>query len=468
MICHLKVVICQDASDEAVIRELDFICARGEKLDLTSPDGRSIPIRLQGNVPYINANCTPATLPDTPRHGGNKRQKHTRKPKKTKRRSALPATYKGTKLPPLWDSSDSEDEGPTGRLLAAMSSDESGNESDDSAPAPLAALLAEAPAEPPPEPPVVPPDAPPRPRRKRGPRIANKVPTGQDTLPEGHSLTHFPKHSKCDFCMKCKLTNAACKNKQQPHDESADPIQKYGDLMTGAHIVLGNGTEFSRVNDTSLLVVQDSYTKWSEALPAKCRTAEETYSLLKSLPAPVKELEWPHSFSTHRSETNGVGERANRRTIEGTATTLMASGLGHSWWPEAVKCYAQLRNVHDIVKDSQTPYMRRHHKEFNYHFQPGGHWSGDYYVLDALDWSASSHRHALHLHRIKEIIVPDKECFPIREGLFEGTVSLPEEPLQLTNDDNANDDQPPIADAINDHNAHDAPAAIEDESSSST
>ena len=45
-----------------------------------------------------------------------------------------------------------------------------------------------------------------------------------------------------------------------------------------------------------------------------------------------EDLYWNHCTSTpHRSETNGIAERAVRRVKEGTSAVLLQSGLNESW-----------------------------------------------------------------------------------------------------------------------------------------
>ena len=73
-----------------------------------------------------------------------------------------------------------------------------------------------------------------------------------------------------------------------------------------------------------------------------------------------EDLSWNHCTSTpHRSETNGIAERAVRRVKEGTSAVLLQSGLHESWWADSMECYTYLRNVTDLLSDGKTPYERR-------------------------------------------------------------------------------------------------------------
>ena len=53
-----------------------------------------------------------------------------------------------------------------------------------------------------------------------------------------------------------------------------------------------------------------------------------------------EDLSWNHCTSTpHRTETNGIAERAVRRVKEGTSAVLLQSGLNESWWADSMECY---------------------------------------------------------------------------------------------------------------------------------
>ena len=79
-----------------------------------------------------------------------------------------------------------------------------------------------------------------------------------------------------------------------------------------------------------------------------------------------EDLSWNHCTSTpHRSETNGIAERAVRRVTGGTCAVLLQSGLNESWWEDSMECYIFLRNVTDLLSDGKTPYERRFGQPFN-------------------------------------------------------------------------------------------------------
>ena len=68
--------------------------------------------------------------------------------------------------------------------------------------------------------------------------------------------------------------------------------------------------------------------------------------------------------SSHRSETNGIAERAVRRVKEGTSAVLLQSGLDENWWADSMECFTYLRNVTDLLSDGKTPYERHFGQPF--------------------------------------------------------------------------------------------------------
>ena len=130
-------------------------------------------------------------------------------------------------------------------------------------------------------------------------------------------------------------------------------------------------------------MVQDLTTQWIQAYPCKNKTSQETQRSLQKFLEPERkpkviytdnsfkfgkaceDLSWNHCTSTpHRSETNGIAERAVRRVKEGASAVLLQSGLNESWWADSMECYTYLRNVTDLLSDGKTLYERRFGQPF--------------------------------------------------------------------------------------------------------
>ena len=159
-------------------------------------------------------------------------------------------------------------------------------------------------------------------------------------------------------------------------DAMAEPylVQNFGGLITADHKVLSEGCE-SRNNHRYAVVVQDLATQWMQSYRCKTKTSQETQRSLPKFLEPdrilkviytdnslefgksCEDLSWKHCTSTpHRSETNGIAERAVRRVKEGTSAVLLQSCLDDNWWADSMECYTYLRNVQDLLSDGKTPY----------------------------------------------------------------------------------------------------------------
>ena len=181
--------------------------------------------------------------------------------------------------------------------------------------------------------------------------------------------THFPKDRNCEICKRTKIARVPCRRR---NGEAVPPAEKFGDLITADHKVLNDNCE-SRNNHRYAVVVQDLATQWIQAYPCKTKTSQETqrslHKFLESERNPkviytenslefgkaCEDLSWNHSTSTpHRSETNGIAERAVRRVKEGTSAVFLQSGLNESWWTDSMECYTYLPNVTDLLSDGKT------------------------------------------------------------------------------------------------------------------
>ena len=74
----------------------------------------------------------------------------------------------------------------------------------------------------------------------------------------------------------------------------------------------------------------------------------------------IHELRLPHEVARpHRTQTNGVAERAVRRVLDGSRSILHQSGLLPTFGSEAVSCDVFLRNICDKDTLGPTAYEQR-------------------------------------------------------------------------------------------------------------
>ena len=186
-----------------------------------------------------------------------------------------------------------------------------------------------------------------------------------------HSVyTHSPKDRNCEICQRTKITRALCRRRK---GGAVPRAENFGDLITADHKVHSESCE-SRNNHRYGIVVQDLATQWIQSYPCNTKISQETQRSLQKFLEPERkpkviytdnslefgkaceDLSWNHCTSTpHRSETNGIAERAVRRVKEGTSAVLLQSGLNVSWWADSMECYTSLRNVTDLLFDGKTP-----------------------------------------------------------------------------------------------------------------
>ena len=201
----------------------------------------------------------------------------------------------------------------------------------------------------------------------------------REDLGKHNVQTHFPKDRNCEICQRTKITWAPCRRR---NGGAVPRAENFGDLITADHKVLSDNCE-SRNNHRYAVVVQDLATQWIQAYPCKTKTSQETQRRLQKFLEPdrkpkviytdnclefgkaCEDLSWNHCKSTpHRSETNGIAERAVRRVKECTSAVLLQLGLNENWWADSVECYTYLRNVQDLLTGGKTPYERRFGQPF--------------------------------------------------------------------------------------------------------
>ena len=186
--------------------------------------------------------------------------------------------------------------------------------------------------------------------------------------------THFPNDRNFEICQRTKITRAPCRRR---NGGTVPRAKNLGDLITADHKVFSENCE-SRNNHQYAVVVQHLATEWIQSYPCKTKTSQETQKSLQKVLEPNRELKviytdnslefgkacedlsWNHCTSTpHRSQTNGIAERAVRRVKEGTSAVLLQSGLNEKWWAGSMECFSYVRNIQDLLSDGKTPYERR-------------------------------------------------------------------------------------------------------------
>ena len=217
-----------------------------------------------------------------------------------------------------------------------------------------------------------------------------------------HSVyTHFPKDPNFDICLKTKITRASCRRRAGTVVPRAE---NFGDLINAGHKVLSEGCDcVTTIGAPWWYKILAS--QWLQSYPCKTKTSQETQKSLQKFLEPTRkpkviytdkslefdksceELSLNHCTSTpHRSETNGVAERAVRRVKEGTSAVLLQSGLDEKWWAGSMECYCYLRNIQDLLSDGKTLYERRFGEPFKGPIIPFGSLV-EYHPITAKDLS---------------------------------------------------------------------------------
>ena len=155
--------------------------------------------------------------------------------------------------------------------------------------------------------------------------LMNYLKTRSADLGKHSVYTHFPKDLNCEICQRTKITRAPCRRRI---GGAVSRAENFGDLITADHEILSEDCA-SRNNHRYAVVVQDLATRWIQAYPCKNKTSQETQRSLQKFLEPERkpkviytenslefgkaceDLSWNHCTSTpHRSETNGIAERA--------------------------------------------------------------------------------------------------------------------------------------------------------------
>ena len=204
-------------------------------------------------------------------------------------------------------------------------------------------------------------------------------PTGTADLGKHSVYAHFPTDRNCEICQRTKITRGPCRRRI---GRVVPRAENFGDLITADHKVLSESCE-ARNNHRLQSWCKTWPPNGSRRIRAKQKLLRKPKAACKSSWNPnrksdvvhtdnsfefgkvCEDLSRNHCASTpHRSETNGIAERAVRRVKEGTSAVLLHSGLDEKWWADSMECSTYLRNVQDLLSDGETPYERRFGKPF--------------------------------------------------------------------------------------------------------
>ena len=215
----------------------------------------------------------------------------------------------------------------------------------------------------------------------------------------------------CEICQRTKITRAPCRRRI---GGAVLRAENFGDLITADHKVLSDNCE-SRNNHRYAIVVQDLATQWIQSYPCKTKlhrkpreACKRSWNPIGSLKSPTLTIPWNSAKPVrtfpgiivrqhHRSETNGIAERAVRRVKEGTSAALLQSSLNENRWADSMECDTYLRNVTDLLSDGKTPYERRFGQPSKGPIIPLGSLV-EYYPITAKDQS--------RIHQFGEKVLP--------------------------------------------------------------
>ena len=101
--------------------------------------------------------------------------------------------------------------------------------------------------------------------------------------------------------------------------------------LSWCKILPPNGSSLIRAQQGLLRRRKGVYESFSSRRKSRKSSVQ---TILWNLPNPVKKIPWKHWTSTHhRSETNGIAERAVRRVKESTSAVLLQSRLDEGGGP---------------------------------------------------------------------------------------------------------------------------------------
>ena len=169
---------------------------------------------------------------------------------------------------------------------------------------------------------------------------------------------------------------------------------KFGDTTKADHKVLNEDNE-SPLHHHHAVVVQNSATRWMQSYPCRNKAAQETMRneqrFLPQASNPgatstdgsveftkeCEDLSWNHEKSEpHRSDTNGIAQRAVRWIEEGTSTVFSPIKIGWTTvgWSDGMLFLLYEKVSHNLWRDERkkTPFERRYDTSFRVPMVPFG------------------------------------------------------------------------------------------------
>lgn len=291
-----------------------------------------------------------------------------------------------------------------------------------------------------------------------------------------HLLTHTPKNPNCPACRRAKMQKKPHRRKAIPIEERAQ-AEKFGDLITGDHIVTIDKIDKSIDGKRDAVVIYDVATMFLECYPTGTKSADETIQALQHFIGPKGTVSLFYSDAARelhsaakvlgickdqstpgRPQSNGLAESKVRKVLQGTRTILEHAGMDPSYWSYACKhfCFCHNHSKHYVREaERQEPilsrlipdnfrlpdlypfgclvdflpspiFLRKYPKWgakaqpgvlLSYVSKPGGVWKGEYIVALLADFQNHVERPQVHTIREVQVIKEDgKFVFPLKSS----------------------------------------------------
>ena len=178
-----------------------------------------------------------------------------------------------------------------------------------------------------------------------------------------HMMTHTPKNP---FCETCKCSKMYKPTKRHKGESLTVESTKFGDHITGDHLITGDVNEESIDGDRVALIMKDIATNFRWVYPSARSHAKDCVLAFRHFIAPgeevgvfysdnansirlaCREVGWRQNTSVaYVSKSNAVAERNLRSVLEGTRVNLEQAGLHHSYWSYAARHWCMAHNIQD-------------------------------------------------------------------------------------------------------------------------